>query len=271
MFGRLVAQTVRLHADRLHDHARRGAGHRAQPGGSGADAARRPSPHLHHRDAAAACKPGLANAFLVGFIESIADFGNPIVVGGQFSVLSTDIFFAIVGAQYDQGRAASLAWVLTLFALGVFALQRGVLGKQQLHHRERQGRRRHRRCRCPTACAARIYAIALPWIAFTRGRLPVRLRRRLRADLGPRLHAHAGPLHAPRSRSSGGSSAWCGPARRGTRSSPRSSWPAIAAPLTAGARPADRLAAGAHASSAARAPSSSRRCWPSRFRARCSA
>jgi iron(III) transport system permease protein len=75
-------------------------------------------------------KPGLANAFLVGFIESMADFGNPIVVGGQFSVLSTEIFFAIVGAQYDQGRAASLAWILTLFALGAFALQRGLLGRQ---------------------------------------------------------------------------------------------------------------------------------------------
>ena len=57
-------------------------------------------------------KPGLANAFLVGFIESIADFGNPIVVGGQFSVLSTEVFFAIVGAQFDQGRAASLALML---------------------------------------------------------------------------------------------------------------------------------------------------------------
>ena len=75
-------------------------------------------------------KPGLANAFLVGFIESIADFGNPIVVGGQFSVLSTEIFFAIVGAQYDQGRAASLAWILTIFALAVFAIQRGLLGKR---------------------------------------------------------------------------------------------------------------------------------------------
>ena len=75
-------------------------------------------------------KPGLANAFLVGFIESIADFGNPIVVGGQFNVLSTDIFFSIVGAQYDQGRSASLAWILTLFALGVFAVQHSLLGKQ---------------------------------------------------------------------------------------------------------------------------------------------
>ena len=75
-------------------------------------------------------RPGLANAFLVGFIESIADFGNPVVVGGQFAVLSTDIYFAIVGAQFDQSRAATLAWILTGFALAVFALQRGVLGKR---------------------------------------------------------------------------------------------------------------------------------------------
>ncbi len=74
-------------------------------------------------------KPGLANAFLVGFIESMADFGNPIIVGGQYSVLSTDIFFAIVGAQYDQGRAASLALILTGFALAVFFIQQRVLGK----------------------------------------------------------------------------------------------------------------------------------------------
>jgi len=42
--------------------------------------------------------PGLANAFLVGFIESIADFGNPIVLGGNFGVLSTEVFFSVVGA-----------------------------------------------------------------------------------------------------------------------------------------------------------------------------
>ncbi len=75
-------------------------------------------------------KPGLANAFLVGFIESIADFGNPIVVGGSYAVLSTDIFFAIVGAQYDQGRAAALALILTGLALVVFLIQQRVLGRQ---------------------------------------------------------------------------------------------------------------------------------------------
>ncbi|MDM0017895.1 ABC transporter permease [Variovorax saccharolyticus] len=111
-------------------------------------------------------KPGLANAFLVGFIESIADFGNPIVVGGQFSVLSTDIFFAIVGAQYDQGRAASLAWVLTLFALAVFALQRAVLGKQNYTTVSGKGDAGIAMA-LPDGVRRTIYGIALPWIAFT--------------------------------------------------------------------------------------------------------
>ena len=111
-------------------------------------------------------KPGLANAFLVGFIESIADFGNPVVVGGQFPVLSTDIFFAIVGAQYDQGRAASLAWVLTLFALGVFALQRGVLGKQNYTTVSGKGDAGIAMA-LPDGVRRTIQCIALPWIAFT--------------------------------------------------------------------------------------------------------
>ncbi|MGJ7612375.1 MULTISPECIES: ABC transporter permease [unclassified Variovorax] len=111
-------------------------------------------------------KPGLANAFLVGFIESIADFGNPVVVGGQFSVLSTDIFFAIVGAQYDQGRAASLAWVLTLFALGVFALQRGLLGKQNYTTVSGKGDAGIAMV-LPDGVRRTIHCVALPWIAFT--------------------------------------------------------------------------------------------------------
>ncbi|WP_461538589.1 ABC transporter permease [Spongorhabdus nitratireducens] len=75
-------------------------------------------------------RPGLANAFLIGFIESMADFGNPMVLGGNFEVLSTEIFFAIVGAQNDQGRAAVLAIVLLFFTLSAFFIQRKWLGKK---------------------------------------------------------------------------------------------------------------------------------------------
>ncbi len=111
-------------------------------------------------------KPGLANAFLVGFIESMADFGNPVVVGGQFAVLSTEIFFAIVGAQFDQGKAAALAWILTLFALAVFVAQRALLGKTSFTTVSGKGDA-GLPMPLPDGVRRAIYAVALPWMAFT--------------------------------------------------------------------------------------------------------
>ncbi|MDZ7823577.1 MAG: iron ABC transporter permease [Ahrensia sp.] len=74
-------------------------------------------------------RPGIAAAFLLAFIESLADFGNPIVLGGSFDVLSTKIFFAVVGAQYDLANAATLAIVLLALTLGAFWAQTRWLGK----------------------------------------------------------------------------------------------------------------------------------------------
>jgi iron(III) transport system permease protein len=69
-------------------------------------------------------RPGIANAFLIAFIESMADFANPLMLGGNYTVLSTDIFFAVVGAVHDQGRAAVLGVVLLAFTLSAFFAQR---------------------------------------------------------------------------------------------------------------------------------------------------
>ena len=35
--------------------------------------------------------PGLGNAFLVTFIESVADFANPMLIGGSYDTLATTI------------------------------------------------------------------------------------------------------------------------------------------------------------------------------------
>ena len=75
-------------------------------------------------------RPGLANAFLIAFIESMADFANPLMIGGNFSVLATDIFFAVVGTTHDQGRAAVLAIVLLGFTLTAFQAQRAWVGER---------------------------------------------------------------------------------------------------------------------------------------------
>ncbi|MFN4057413.1 MAG: ABC transporter permease [Roseinatronobacter sp.] len=75
-------------------------------------------------------RPGIAAAFLLAFIESLADFGNPIVLGGGYEVLSTRIFFAVVGARYDLGNAATLAMILLFLTLVAFWLQTRWLGKK---------------------------------------------------------------------------------------------------------------------------------------------
>jgi iron(III) transport system permease protein len=74
-------------------------------------------------------RPALANAFLLAAVESLADFGNPIVLSGNFEVLSTKIFFAVAGAQYDAGRAAVLAIVLLALTLVAFFLQQRWVGR----------------------------------------------------------------------------------------------------------------------------------------------
>jgi iron(III) transport system permease protein len=111
-------------------------------------------------------KPGLANAFLVGFIESIADFGNPIVLGGDYGVLSTEIYFAVVGAQLDYGRAASLGLLLLAFALGAFFLQRRIVGTRSYATIAGKGDA-GLPTPLPDGLRRLAKAVALPWAAFT--------------------------------------------------------------------------------------------------------
>ena len=111
-------------------------------------------------------RPGLANAFLLGFIESMADFGNPMVLGGNFDVLSTEIFFAIVGAQNDQGRAAVLALVLLAFTLAAFWLQRAWLGRKSYVTVTGKGDAGVH-VALPRRLNWLVFGTALPWAAMT--------------------------------------------------------------------------------------------------------
>ena len=73
--------------------------------------------------------PGLGNAFLVTFIESIADFANPMLIGGSYDTLATTIYLQITGA-YDKAGAAAMAVVLLLITLAMFAVQKYYLEKK---------------------------------------------------------------------------------------------------------------------------------------------
>ncbi len=67
--------------------------------------------------------PGLGNAFLVTFIESIADFANPMIIGGSYDTLATNIYLQITGA-YDKQGAAAMAVVLLTITLVMFVVQK---------------------------------------------------------------------------------------------------------------------------------------------------
>ncbi|WP_137134074.1 iron ABC transporter permease [Rhizobium sp. FKY42] len=111
-------------------------------------------------------KPGLANAFLIGFIESMADFGNPLVLGGSHGVLSTEIFFAVVGSQNDPSRAAVLAVVLLCFTLSAFLAQRFWLaGKNFATVTGKGDSGAH--IALPRSLSIGVHAIVIPWMIFT--------------------------------------------------------------------------------------------------------
>jgi iron(III) transport system permease protein len=75
--------------------------------------------------------PGIASAFLVVFIESLADFGNPLVLAGsRFPMLSTQAYLEITGS-FNLPLGAALAVVLMLPSVTAFALQRYWLQKRQ--------------------------------------------------------------------------------------------------------------------------------------------
>ncbi len=70
--------------------------------------------------------PGLGNAFLVTFIESIADFADPMIIGGSYDTLATTIYLQITGA-FDKEGAAAMAVVLLTITLAMYLVQKYIL------------------------------------------------------------------------------------------------------------------------------------------------
>ena len=73
--------------------------------------------------------PGIGNAFLVTFIESIADFANPMIIGGSYDTLATTIYLQITGA-YDKNGACAMAVVLLAITMLMFAVQKYYLERK---------------------------------------------------------------------------------------------------------------------------------------------
>ncbi len=74
-------------------------------------------------------RPGIYAALLLVFIESIADFGNPLILSGNYKVLSVEAYLKITG-EFDLPMGATLSVVLLVPAVLAFILQKILVDKQ---------------------------------------------------------------------------------------------------------------------------------------------
>lgn len=73
--------------------------------------------------------PGIVNAFLLVFINSLADFGNPMLIAGNYKTLAT-LAYATVTGNWDLPLAAALSLMLVVPSITIFFLQKYYLDKK---------------------------------------------------------------------------------------------------------------------------------------------
>ncbi len=75
--------------------------------------------------------PGIASSMLVLFVESLADFGNPLVLAGaQFPILSVQAYLEITGMG-NFAKGAALAFILLVPSVSAYLLQKYWVSKKQ--------------------------------------------------------------------------------------------------------------------------------------------
>lgn len=100
--------------------------------------------------------PGIASALLIVFIESLADFGNPLVLAGAtFPMLAPQAYLEITGS-FNLPRGAALAVVLLIPSLTAFAVQRYWISRRQ--YITVTGK--------PTASTSKLVSEPVKWVLF---------------------------------------------------------------------------------------------------------
>lgn len=73
-------------------------------------------------------KPGIIVAALLTFVRCLSDFGTPMIIGGSFNVLATQIYIEII-ANADFSRAAAMNVLLLIPSILVFIVYRHSMKK----------------------------------------------------------------------------------------------------------------------------------------------
>ncbi|MBB6671947.1 ABC transporter permease [Cohnella nanjingensis] len=75
------------------------------------------------------CRPGIAGGALIAAMNVLADFGNPMIIAGNFTLLPTEAYMQMSG-WFDLSSASVLSTALLLPALGLFLANRVWVGRR---------------------------------------------------------------------------------------------------------------------------------------------
>ncbi|MCS4454659.1 ABC transporter permease subunit [Clostridium botulinum] len=64
-------------------------------------------------------KPGIIVSALLAFVRSLSDFGTPMIIGGSFQVLATEVYMNII-ANGNFGMAAAMSVLILIPSLIAF-------------------------------------------------------------------------------------------------------------------------------------------------------
>ena len=100
--------------------------------------------------------PGILVSLLLSFVRSLSDYGTPVIIGGRFSTIASEIYLQLVGYS-DLEKSSAMNMFLLLPAIAAFFLYRYLMrrsDKLSEGGRARQGRLQLSLSRCGLAGVA---------------------------------------------------------------------------------------------------------------------
>lgn len=105
-------------------------------------------------------RPGILVCLLLSFVRSLADFGTPVIIGGRFSTIASEIYLQLVGYS-NLEKASAMNMTLLLPSIAAFFLYRWLMAKTGIISGDRS---RQQQLRLPLARCG-----ALGWLAILCG------------------------------------------------------------------------------------------------------
>ena len=84
-------------------------------------------------------RPGIWVALLLSFVRSLADFGTPVIIGGRFSTIASEIYLQLVGYS-NLEKASAMNMVLMLPSIAAFFIYRKLMKRSDMLTEGSRGR-----------------------------------------------------------------------------------------------------------------------------------